>query len=64
MAKQTPAQQLEQINKLLEIYILNGNRKVLSQVRNAVPILLRSAPTMSVRLRETFNEHNLSMSIL
>ncbi len=64
MAKQTPAQQLEQINKLLEIYILNGNRKVLSQVRNAVTILLRSAPTMSVRLRETFNEHNLSMSIL
>lgn len=64
MAKQTPSAQLENINKLLALYILTGNRKVLTQIRQAVTTLLCSSPPMICRLRETFDAHRVSMDIL
>ncbi len=64
MAKLTPGEQLEKINQLLANYILTGSRQSLSQIRSAVTILLRSAPTMSIRVQETFDAHNLSQTIL
>ena len=64
MAKLTPGEQLEKINQLLANYILTGSRQSLSQIRSAVTILLQSAPTMIIRVQETFDAHNLSQTIL
>ena len=64
MAKQTPSAQLVNINNLLALYVISGNRKQLTQVRQAVTILLRSNPPLICRLRETFETHRVSMDIL
>ena len=64
MAQQTPSEMLSNIDLLLELYIVSGNRKTLTQIRRAVSILLRDNAPMIYRLEETFNARRLSMDII
>jgi hypothetical protein len=64
MATQSPTQMLENISTLLALYIVSGNRQVLTQIRRAVSTLLRDNPPIIFRLEETFDAHQLSMDIL
>lgn len=63
MAK-TNSEMLHDINTLLALYVVSGNRQVLTQVRQAVTKLLRKNPTMVHVVEEAFDNNQLSINIL
>ena len=63
MAK-TTSEMLKQINELLALYIISGNRQTLTQVRRMVTVLLRKNPSVIYVLEEIFGSNQLSIDIL